>query len=120
MTDEDGQNWLYTTTAIDLLLGAFDADVLAGGDGDDIEAGGPDKLEDWFEFDRHNGRDVITDFTPDDRIVLHDGILPDIQRIIDGATVEAGGGTTLHYGDTEIVLLGVPIGDLSPDWFAVF
>jgi Ca2+-binding RTX toxin-like protein len=117
---QGGQNRLYGYDGDDLLLGASDADVLAGGDGDDVLAGGPGLSEDWFEIDRHDGRDVVTDFTPADRILLHDGIPPDIQRVIDAATIETGGGgTTLHYGDTEIVLLGVPISDLSPDWFVV-
>jgi hypothetical protein len=117
---QGGQNRIYGYDGDDYLLGASDADVLAGGDGNDVLAGGPGDVEDWFEFDRHDGRDVVIDFTPTDRILLHDGIPPDIPRIIEAATIETGGGgTTLHYGNTEIVLLGVPISDLSPDWFLV-
>jgi hypothetical protein len=40
--------------------------------------------------------------------------------VIEAATNDPeSGSTVLHYDDTVIVLLGVPIGELSPDWFIV-
>lgn len=126
------QNSLFGYDGNDLLLGADRDDILIGGDGNDILGGGPGSVADWFEFDRYDGRDIVTDFGPEekvsagikppplDRILLHDGLPMDIQRVIETATDDPGsGGTVLHYGHTEILLQGVPRGDLSPDWFIV-
>jgi hypothetical protein len=116
-------------------------DVIKGGPGDDrlFGGGGHDRLTgdtgdtnvgfDDFVFDRHDGTDTITDFQiacpdclllpgqPVDEIVLLDAAEADIDTVVAGVTVDIKGSAVLHYGETDIALIGIQPGDVSVDWF---
>lgn len=68
----------------DTLLGGTGRDILEGGSGNDILTGGAGV--DFFEFERGDGRDRITDFQNGlDRIDLDDFSRAQVGQIINGA-----------------------------------
>jgi hypothetical protein len=93
-------------------------------DGDDCLTGGG--WADHYVFDRQDGTDTITDFTPWgsprecegsefciaiavslDRIVLKGGSQSDIKAAVAGVTADGQGDAVVHYGETDIVLAGI-------------
>ncbi|WP_299744506.1 fasciclin domain-containing protein [uncultured Tateyamaria sp.] len=88
----------------DRLIGGADDDVLTGGEGEDI-----------FVFGRHNGDDIITDFTQDEDTIVLRGFRDhwDIMDFVeDGET-----GAVVSFGRTTITLEGVSADLLSTDDF---
>ncbi|WP_299599899.1 fasciclin domain-containing protein [uncultured Tateyamaria sp.] len=109
----DGHDGLRGGRGNDTLDGGAGHDRLIGGADDDVLTGGAG--EDVFVFGRHNGDDIITDFTQDeDTIVLrgfrdHWDIMDFVQ---DGET-----GAVVSFGRTTITLEGVSADLLSTDDF---
>lgn len=101
----------------DTLYGGQDADRLNGGNGDDILFGnvGADTLTGGQGADTFHvsGTDTIADFdgAAGDRVVAAEGL--------SGLAV-SNGGTLASFADgSSVVLLGVAVGTVSPDWFLI-
>jgi hypothetical protein len=115
----------------DILAGGPGEDYLDGGDGNDLLSGGSLDVQDnpepdQFLFDRQDGNDTITDFTPPsffsfstngDQILLLGGIPQDVDNILASATTTDKGQTVLVYGSTTIGLNGITADEVSRDWF---
>jgi Ca2+-binding RTX toxin-like protein len=106
-----GRDRLFGGLGQDSLDGGYGVDRIAGGQGDDLMRGGAGA--DVFVFGAASGRDVITDFTPHDRLNLADWQLADRAALVASAREEAGA-LVLHHGADSITLQGLLLGDL--DW----
>jgi Ca2+-binding RTX toxin-like protein len=130
----DGPDKLVGTAGDDRILGFKGDDRLIPRDGDDSMTGGGGA--DHYVFDHQDGTDTITDFTPWggppecegsefcialavslDRIVLKGGTQADIEAAVAGVTADGQGDAVVHYGETDIVLAGIPPCDVAADWF---
>lgn len=89
----------------DDLNGGQGDDTVSGDRGDDTVAGGLGA--DRFRFDAAAGRDVVSDFTPEDRVELPAGA--------DYAIMDTGEGVVIRLGaDASLRLAGVRAADLGP------
>jgi Ca2+-binding RTX toxin-like protein len=93
----------------DRLDGGAGNDKIEGGKGDDVLTGGPGA--DIFEFERGDGRDVITDFSAadGDRLHLDDHVAYTVAQV--GSDVRV----SLASGD-HVTLTGVNLADLPAGW----
>ena len=103
----------------DVLGGNRFANVLNGGDGDDMLTGGGGA--DTFVFKEDEGNDTITDFSRFDRdkIDLRDFELTtsDLDAAIRSDTTAGAPAVLTFENDQTLTLEGVDSGDLSPDDF---
>jgi Ca2+-binding RTX toxin-like protein len=89
----------------DLLFGGNGPDRIIGGTGDDTLTGG--NGPDTFVFAAGFGHDVITDFTPADRIEFDDGLFGSFQAV-QAASQQLGNDTVITLDiDNSITLQGV-------------
>lgn len=126
-----GQDEMYGYGGDDTLIGGFGEDYLDGGNGNDLLGGvslefKDDPEPDQFLFDREDGNDTITDFTPPsfslfsspgDKILLLDGTPQDVDNILASANTTNTGQTVLVYGNTTIGLNGITANEVESDWF---
>ena len=95
----------------DRLDGGLGHDWLDGGQGNDILRGGAGV--DTFVFAPGGGQDVITDFTPRDRLDLSAFDLPSRAALLALAGSDAAGNLVLDFGVETLTLQGVQLADLS-------
>jgi Ca2+-binding RTX toxin-like protein len=131
LTGTAGQDEMYGYGGDDILVAGPGEDYLDGGNGNDLLAGGSLDLQDnpepdLFLFDRDDGNDTITDFTPPsfslfsspgDQILLLGGNPQDVENILANATTTVTNQTVLVYGNTTIGLNGITANEVSSDWF---
>ena len=130
----DSSDKLVGTNGDDRILGLKGDDRIVSRDGDDLLTGGDGA--DHYVFDRQDGTDTITDFTPWgsppecdgseicialavplDRIVLKGGTQADIEAAVAGVIADGEGDAVVQYGETDIVLTGIQPSDVAVDWF---
>ncbi len=100
----------------DFLFGGNGSDRLIGGDGNDRLTGG--NGQDTFVFGPGFGHDVITDFTPADRIEFDGGVFKDFEKVLAEAQ-QVGANTVITLDpDNSITLLGVALHSLHASNFA--
>ena len=90
----------------DRLFGGVGRDTLDGGRGNDVLTGGTGI--DIFEFERGDGRDIITDFqNGEDRIDIDDATLATIDALIRTARQVGNDLVLSPFGDTTITIQGL-------------
>ena len=107
---DGGADKLLGGAGDDVLRGGMGQDVLIGGGGDDILSGGSGA--DTFVFAKGSGRDVITNFTAEDTLVLNDFLREG--RSVEDAARMVNGNLVISNGTDKIIIEDFKIGTI--DW----
>ena len=107
---DGGRDKLIGGGGDDVLRGGAGQDVLVGGKGNDILSGGAGA--DTFVFGKGSGRDVITNFTAEDTLILNDFLREG--RSVEDAARMVKGDLVISNGTDKIIIEDFRIGTI--DW----
>lgn len=113
-TDGD---WMFGQNGDDVLFGSQGSEVFVGGEGNDVTVAGSGN--DTLLFSGDFGRDTVFGFQSSDKLVFVGvGDVDEKYNYIDHAQT-AGFNTVVTFGDNAVTLVGVGLGNLSLDNFAI-